>query len=331
MKGIVYTKSGSPETLKIMDIENPIPKANQVLIKVKASSISILEYLRFLKNIDGGKTPISLRLMDTVALRSIGKVLGMDISGIVEEVGKNVKNFKKGDVIFGFTTGMFGGWAEYALSDAKSVCKKPINLSYEQAAAIPSSGITALGAIRAAKIREGQQVLVHGSSGGVGHFAVQLSKAYGATVTGICSTRNMEMARSIGTDYIIDYKQEDFTKKGKTYDVIIGVNGYNSLSTYKKLLNKGGSYVVVGGIKQAIKGVLGIPFYSISSDKKYSAVAFPVMPKQKFLTDLKELSENGRIIPFIDMVFSVQEIIPAINYIVKNHAQGKVVINLDFS
>ncbi|MDR1115168.1 MAG: NAD(P)-dependent alcohol dehydrogenase [Tannerella sp.] len=327
MKGIVYTQFGTPEVLKLMDVEKPVPKVNQVLIKVKASSLTNLEYARFMEPIEGGKPPLMIRLMDK-ALKVEGKVIGSEVSGIVEEVGKCVTGVKKGDEIFAVTVGLQGAWAEYAVADETAICLKPGNLSFEAAAVIPVGGITALGAVRTAKVKDGRQVLVYGASGGVGQYALQLSKAYGATVTAVCSTRNLDMARSIGADYVIDYKQEDFTKTGKTYDAIIAVNGYNPIGIYKKLLNKNGIYVAIGGMKQGIMGILQGPFYS-GGGKKMTASTYFKAARQKCLPHLKQLAEEGKITPFIDKVFSVKDISQAIAYIVKNHAQGKVAINMD--
>ena len=320
MKGLIYTKDG---LFEVREVKKPMPKANQVLIKVKSSAITNMEYMRF----GGGALP---RVLNMVS-KATGKTLGIEVAGIVEEVGKNVTKFKQGDEVFGLTSGMRGGWAEYAIANEKEVFLKPSTLSFEQAGAIPVGGITALGAVRAAKIKQGQDVLVYGASGSVGQYAVQLAKALGATVTGVCSTRNLEVVRSIGADDVIDYKKEDFTKKGKTYDVIIAVNGYNPLSAYNKLLNKGGKYVVVGGIKQAMLGVLGIPIYSIGRGKKFGAAAFPMVPKQAALADLKAFADGGKIKPYIDNVYSVRDTMKAMEYIVKEHAQGKVVIDMDFN
>lgn len=329
MKGMVYTRVGSPEVLKIMDIKRPIPKDNQVLINIKSSAISNLEYMRFGNKIGNKKPPLFSRFINIV-LNATGKPLGADVSGIVEEVGRNVKSVKKGDEVFGITSNFIGGWAEYALLDEKKLYTKPSTFSFEEAGAIPTGCITALGAVRSAKFKEGHEVLVYGASGGVGHYVVQLSKAFGAIVTGVCSTRNLEIIRSIGAYFVIDYKKEDFTKKGKTYDAIIIVNGYNPLKIYNKLLNKGGKCIFVGGIKQAMLGSLGSMFYSIFSGKKFIPFAFPFMPVKKSLAELKLLADEGKIKPFIDKVYPIQDIEEAIRYVIETHPQGKVVINMDF-
>ena len=328
MKGIVNTKSGSLEALKIMDVKKPTPKSKQVLIRVKASAITNMEYMRYIKYISKGKAGGFAFLMDT-AMGARGKVIGIEMSGVIEEVGKSVKSFKKGDEVFGLTASMKGAWGEYAIANEKEICIKPINLSFEQSAAIPVGAITALGAVYSAKINKGQQVLIHGGSGGVGQYAVQLSKAQGGIVTAVCSTKNLEMVRSIGADYVIDYKHEDITKTEKKYDAIIAVNGYNPLSAYKKMLKKGGRYIFIGGTMKAILSVFGIPFYSIGS-KKFGASAYPFLSKKKYLSDLKAFAEQRKIQPFIDKVYNPHDISEALRYIVQEHAQGKVVINLDF-
>lgn len=326
MKGIVYTKVGSSDVLKIMGMKKPTPKANQVLVKVKASSISNMEYMRFGEN---GKTPFFSRIIN-IGINATGKALGADVAGVVEAVGKNVTSVKKGDEVFGMTSGFIGGWAEYALLDEKTLYQKPIPLTFEEASAMPTGCITALGAVRAAKIKKGQEILVYGASGGVGHYVVQIAKAFGATVTGVCSTRNLEVVRSVGADYVIDYKKEDFTQKGKTYDAIIAVNGYNPLKTYNKLLNKGGRFIIVGGMKQAMLGSLGSPFYSIFSGKRFKSVAFPFMPAKKSLAELKALADEGKIKPHIDNVYPATDVGDALGYVIETHPQGKVVISMDF-
>ena len=330
MKGIVYTKVGSPDVLKISDVKRPVPKANQVLIRVKASSISNLEYMRFGSETNGGKTSFFARFIN-IGLNATGKSLGADIAGIVEEVGKNVTSVKKGDEVFGMTPGFIGGWAEYALLNEKALCQKPTTLSFEEAGAMPTGCITALGAVRAAKVKVGQKVLVHGASGGVGHYVVQIAKAFGATVTGVCSTRNLDVVRRVGANFVIDYKKEDFKKQGTTYDAIIVVNGYNPLKTYSKLLNKGGRCVIVGGMKQAALGSLGSPFYSIFSGKKFASAAFPFMPVKKSLVELVTLADEGKIKPFIDKVYSAHDSGEAIRYVVDIHPQGKVAIDMSFT
>jgi NADPH:quinone reductase-like Zn-dependent oxidoreductase len=320
MKGVIYTKIGGLDVLKIREIEKPVPNDNQVLVSVKAVGLNIIDYNRF--NTLTDKVPLNTRFMNTIQ-GAVGKPLGGEVSGIIAEVGKNIKNVKIGDEVYGKTLGAFpkGGLAEYAILEQVNL--KPSNFSFEEAAVMPISGETALGAVRKAKIKQGQQVMIYGASGGVGQYAVQFAKAAGAIVTGVCSTRNIEMARSIGCDYVIDYKQEDFTKVGKTFDAIIGINGCNPLNKYKKLLNANGIFVGVGNGKQAAKAMTASLF-----SRKITAYAVPLMPAKDYLSYIKKLAEAEKIRPFIDNVYSMQEVAEAIRYIITEHPQGKIVIRV---
>lgn len=321
MKAMVYTKAGGLDTLKIREIPNPVPNDNQVMVKVKASSLNILDYERFERD----ELSLSARLTN-ILQGSVGKPLGGEVSGIVVDVGKNIKHVKKGEMIYGKTLGTFpiGGWAEYALLDKGHVFHRPSNLSFEEAAVIPIAGETALGAVRRGKVKSGQQVMVYGASGGVGQYAVQLAKAVGATVTGVCSTRNIDMARSIGCDCVVDYKCEDYRQIGKTYDVIIGVNGNNPLQEYKDLLKKDGVFVAVGA-GFIPKAVLSSPF-----SKQITFYGAPLMPMKDYLSYIKELAEIGKVKPFIDKVYPIQNVTEAIKYVISKHAQGKVAIDINF-
>ena len=322
MKAMIFTKVGKPEdVLKLIDIEKPVPKDNQVLIKVKAVGLNLTEFERF-KSV--GKIPPPQVMM--LNKNSLGHPLGGESSGIVVEIGKNVKNFKIGDEVYGQPPEMFptGAWAEYVAMDEWRTCVKPTNLSFEEAAIIPSSCETALGAVRKAGIKRGQEVMVYGASGGVGGYAAQLAKALGAMVTGVCSTRNVEVAKSIGCDCVIDYKNEDFTKTGKTYDAIIGVNGYNPMKVYKKLLKNDGIFVGIGGMKQAFSAMGA----SIFSKKITTYVASK--PIKDALPYFKELAEAGKLKPHVDKVYDLQNVAEAINYVITEHAQGKVALRVDF-
>lgn len=331
MKAIVYTHSGNCDVLKIKDIAEPVPNDNQVLVKVKASALNMIDYTRFTDTKENGKMTLFAHITD-IAQNAVGKPLGGEISGIAVKVGRNVPSVKIGDEVYGVTLGAFpgGGWAEYALCNKNTVYAKPSALSFEEASAIPISGITALGAIRKANIQKGQKVLVYGSSGGVGQYVVQLAKAQGGIVTGVCSTRNLEMAKSIGADYVIDYKKEDFTKSGTMYDVIIGVNGYNPLGTYKKLLKQGGVYVAVGGTRQGMMGGMFGGLYSLGKKQKYTSSVYASAVRQECLPYLKELAENGKLKPFIDNIYPAYDVKKAIHYIIQNHTQGKVVLTMNF-
>ncbi len=327
MKGVVYTKPGTVDGLKIMEVKSPTPSNTQVLIKVKASSINISDYGRFTGA--NGKTPMFYKMQDKMT-KAVGNVLGGDIAGVVVKTGENVTKFHKGDEVFGFSLGAFpvGGWAEYALAEEDNICIKPQNLSFEEAAAIPVTGITALGAVQTANVSSGKQVLVYGASGGVGQFAVQISKALGGVVTGVCSTRNIEIVKRMGADFTIDYKCEDFTKSNRTYDAILGINGYNPLKAYKQLLRKNGVYVAVGGTRQGMMGMFG-SLYS-NKEKTLTSSAFASVNKPDSLLYLKNLAETGQLKPYIDNIYSIKEVKNAITYVVKEHTHGKVVFTMDF-
>ena len=326
MKAIIYIKSGKPEeAFTIREIAKPIPNAHQVLVRVKATSVNISDYKRFIETIDGGKLSLRTKIMDSVMLHAIGNPPGAEVSGVVESVGKDVTVVKVGDEVFAATlNGLTCGWAEYVLTDDTSVCHKPDNLSFEEAAVIPVAGTVALDAVRKAKITTGHKVLVYGASGGVGHLAVQLSKAEGANVTAVCSTRNIEMARSIGADEVVDYSKDDFTKTDNHYDAIIACNGYNPIKVYKKLLTQNGIYIAIGAAKQAMAA---FPNSIFSKNAEY--VLYNEAAKKNPLPYLKEVAEAGKLKPFIDRVYSIDEISEAIYYMVKTHAQGKVGIRID--
>lgn len=332
MKAITYTQYGPPEVFKVKEVEKPVPKDNQVLIRVKASSVNVTDYTRFKKQLDGGKTPLSVRIVDTYYTKAFGKIPGGEAAGIVEEVGKDVKRIKKGDEVFGITADILGAWAEYACAEEKLVFVKPANISFEEAAVIPTTGMTALNALKCVDVKEGSQVLVYGASGGVGLFVVQLAKAMGATVTGVCSTRNAELLRNIGADFVIDYKKEDFRKCGKKYDAIIAVNGYYTISTYKRLLTDHGKYIAVGAVRQGLEGMILGPIYSLGSKKSYGfAAPGMIMNNGEYLLEyLKEAIENNKFKPYIDRTYNVKETPDAIRYIIKEHAQGRVAITVDF-
>ncbi|AMB93301.1 NAD(P)-dependent alcohol dehydrogenase [Aerococcus sanguinicola] len=324
MKAMIYTKTGDLDVLKIQDIPKPVPNDNQVLIEVKASALSITDYERF-KTLTSN-VPFSTK-MTSFVMGFIGSPIGAEISGIVVETGKNITHVKVGDCVYGKTAGTFpkGGFAEYALMDKERVFQKPENLSFEQASAISISFETALGALRKGKVEAGKQVMIYGASGGVGLYAVQLAKAMEANVTGVCSTRNMELAKQMGCNDVIDYKKEDFTKVGKKFDAIIGINGCNPMKVYKQLLKPNGIFVGVGDLKQATKALL----HSFVS-KNFSYFALPMNPQKDYLPYAKELSETGKLIPYIDKVYSVKDTKEAIRYIITSHAQGKIVVTMDF-
>lgn len=324
MKAMVYTKNAGLDALQIKEIKKPIPKDNQVLIAVKAGALSITDYERFKTLSD--KISLSMKITSTL-MGFVGSPIGAEISGVVMEVGKNITHVKKGDFVFGKSAGFFpkGGFAEYALLDKERVYQKPENLSFEQASAISISFETALGAVRKANIKKGENVMIYGASGGVGLYAVQLAKIMGASVTGVCSTRNIELAKTMGCDKIIDYKKEDFTKCGMKFDAIIGINGCNPMKTYKNLLVSDGIFVGVGNAKQGVKAML-TSFIS----KNFTYLAGVASLQKGYLAYAKELAEAGKLKPHIDKIYSVRDTREAIKYIVTSHTQGKVVLTMDF-
>lgn len=326
MKGVVYTKMGTPDVLKVMDVTKPVPTANQILVKVVASSLNANDYVAFEAPVKEGKVPALFKIKEKLKDKKVGKILGSEVAGIVEKVGENVTSVKAGDEVYGIATGLCGAWAEYACIDESESCHKPINLSFEEASTVPIAGTTALAAIRKANIKAGQEVLVYGASGGVGQYAVQLLKNKGAIVTGVCSTRNIEMLYSLGADEVIDYKKEDFSRNNKLYDVIIAINGYNPISKYKKCLKPNGVYVAVGGPLQGIEGGLLGPIMSLGSKKKLTFSTYFTEIKKGSLSFLKSEIEQGRVKPIIDKIYPMEEISVAIQEAIIDHPKGKYVI-----
>lgn len=309
MKAVVYNKKGSPDKLVYTDVEKLSPNDNEVLIKIYATSINATDY----RSMRMGMIPKK-------------KIFGADISGKVEAVGKNVQKFKPGDkVIGGLSDCGFGGFAEYAVATGKTLVSKPANISFEEAAAIPLAAITALQAMRnKSNIQKGQNVLIVGSSGGVGTFAVQLAKYFGAEVTAVCSTKNLEQMSALGADFIIDYTQEDFTKSDRRYDLILAVNGNYPIFAYKRILKQKGIYVMVGGaMMQIIKTFLFSKLLSLGSKKMYSLFA---KSNQKDLEFVVKLVEEGKIKPVVEQCYPLNKTADAMRYVREGHARGKVVI-----
>lgn len=320
MKAIVHRKYGSPDVLQMEEVEKPTPKENQVLIKIHASSINAADYHK------RRAKPFIIRLMMGGLLKPKDPRLGSDVAGTLEAVGANVKQFRLGDEIFGFTNGAF---AEYGCSKETSIVLKPANISFEQAAAVPVGAITALQGLRdAAGIQAGQKVLIQGASGSVGLFAVQLAKTFGAEVTAVCSTRNLDMARALGADRVIDYTKEDFTRKGQEYDLIFAVNGYHSLSAYKHALCPQGLYVCAGGtMRQIFESLLLGSLMSEKNGKRMRNMGIAKV-NQEDLVSLAVLLQEGKIVPVIDRRYPLSEIAEAFRYVEEKHPQGKVVITV---
>lgn len=324
LKAVIYTKTGGLEVIKQQYVETPLIGDNQVLVNVKACALNISDYQRF--QTKNGKIPISTYITNKM-MGYIGKPLGAEISGIVVKTGKNVTHVKVGDAVFGKTAGTspVGGLAEFATMDAERVCLKPENFSFEEASTVSISFDTALGAVRKAKIKPEQNVMVYGASGGVGLYAVQLAKVAGAIVTGVCSTRNIELAKAAGCDHIVDYKKEDFVRIDQKYDAILGINGCNPMKKYKSILKKNGIFVGVGNVNQAMKALIA----SFTSHQfTYYAGAFT--KQSDYLKYAKELAETEKLHTYIDKVYSVNATPEAIQYLLSSHARGKVVIKIDF-
>jgi NADPH:quinone reductase-like Zn-dependent oxidoreductase len=321
MKAIVYHKYGPPDVLELKEVEKPVPADNQVLVRVQAASVNYGN-LVLLKG-----EPFLARLFFG-PLKPKYSIPGGDIAGRVEAVGKSVKQFQPGDEVFGDLSGCgWGGFAEYVSVPEHVLAPKPSHLTFEEAAAVPMAAVTALQSIRdKGKIKPGQKVLIYGASGGVGTFAVQIAKSFGAEVTGVCSTRNVGILQSLGADHVIDYKKEDFSKKAEVYDLIIGVNGYQPITVYKRALSPNGIFVHVGGsgLQMFQAMVLG-PWISMKGKKIGS---FLQRPNQQNLFFIRDLLETGKIKPVIDRQYQLSEIQEAFKYFEKGHAQGKVVITV---
>jgi NADPH:quinone reductase-like Zn-dependent oxidoreductase len=323
MKAIVYTKYGPPDVLKLKEVEKPAPKENEVLVKIHAASVNAADWHLLTADI------FLVRLMGMGLLRPKNTILGADIAGRVEAVGGNVKRFKPGDEVFGDNSESGnGGFAEYVSVPERALALRPANRSFEEAAAVPMAAITALQGLRdAGKIRPGQKVLIHGASGGVGTFAVQIAKWYKADVTAVCSAGNAERVRSLGADQVIDYTKEDFTKNGQRYDLILAVNGYHPIAAYKRALNPNGIYIMAGGsMAQIFQAMLLGPWMSEKGGRKMGSVAAKM--NQPDLVFLKELLEAGKIVPVIDRYYPLSEVPEALRYLGKGHAKGKVVITV---
>jgi NADPH:quinone reductase-like Zn-dependent oxidoreductase len=325
MKAIVYTKFGPPDVLQLKEVEKPTPKDDEVLIRVHATTVTAGDVnARGFVFVPPGFGPLP-RLM--FGLRKPKRtILGMELAGVIEAVGKDVKLFKEGDQVFGTTGTSFGAYAEYTCMPEEGVLAiKPANLTYEEAAAVFFGGSTALFFLRdQANIRSGQKVLINGASGGVGTYGVQLARYYGAEVTGVCSTTNLELVKSLGADKVIDYTQEDFTKSGETYDVIFDmVVGKTSFSGCKNSLKQKGLYLAGAGGLQAFVQML---WTSMLGGKKVLAGMAP--ERKEDLIFLKELIEAGKIKPVIDRCYPLEQTAEAHRYVDKGHKRGSVVITV---
>ncbi len=328
MKAVVYQGFGSPDILGYQDIDKPTCGDNEVLVKVRAASVNPLDW----KVMKGG--PFIVRLLLGLGKPKI-KRPGVDVAGQVEAVGKNVTDFKPGDEVFGTC---FGAFAEYATSKSvpgvkSALVLKPANVTFEEAASAPVAGLTALQGLRdKGRIQPGQRVLINGAAGGVGTFAVQIAKSFGANVTGVCSTGNVDMVRSIGADRVVDYTQQDFTKGAERYDLILDCVGNHSFSAYRRILNPRGVLVGVGApadvpLLGLLAGLIGALVLSLFVRQKLAV--FIARVSQKDLTTLGEIMANGKVKPVIDRRYRLSEAPAAFRYMEAGHARGKVIVTLE--
>ena len=322
MQAIIAPRYGSADVLQLKDVAKPAPQPDQVLIKVQAVALNSAD-VRLL-----AADPFLVRIKFGLTKPKVS-IFGADIAGRVEAVGSHITQFKPGDEVFGdLALCGFGGLAEYVCAPEQMLALKPARLSFAQTAAVPMAGITALQGLRnQGKLQPGQKVAINGASGGVGTFAIQLAKAFGAHVTAICSSRNLEQARSLGADQVIDYTKADFTQNGQRYDLIVAVNGYHPLRAYKRALAEHGSYVMIGGRNaQLFQGLLLGPLMSLASNKKMGSLH--AQSNQQDLNTLKDLIEAGKVMPLIDRQYALAEAVEAFRYVQAGHARGKVVITL---
>jgi len=322
MRAISYTEYGPPDVLRLTEVPRSIPKDDEVLVRIRAASVNPLDW-HFMRG-----TPHFVRII--AGLRKPKTRLGVDVAGEVEEVGKHVTHFRPGDEVFGTCKGAF---AEYACASERALVPKPANVTFEQAAAAPVAALTALQSLcDKGRIRRGQKVLINGAAGGVGTFAVQVAKVFGAEGTGVCSTRNMDMVRSIGADHVIDYTHEDFTKSGQQYDLIVDLVGNHSLSDCRRALTKEGTLVMVGSPNDGSwLGPLTVTVIAVVSSWFASQKLLPLLThmSKDDLMVIRDLLETGKVAPVIDRTYRLSDVPEAIRYVEEGHARGKVVVTME--
>jgi len=322
MRAVVFHKFGPPEQLSLADVEKPVVDDDGVLVRVRAASINALDW----RMIEG--QPYVGRLMGMGLRKPNRSVPGVDSAGVVEAVGKNVTEFKAGDEVIGHRV---GACAEYVLGKERHFVKKPARLTFEQAAAIPVAGMTALEALRdGGNIQAGQKVLINGAAGGVGTFAVQIAKAFGADVTAVCSSRNVDMVRAIGADRVIDYTKEDFTRSGERYDLIVYISGKRSITDCRRALTREGTLVIVGGSGSRLLGPMSLWLKALVLRRFVSQKLVPFMSKgtKDGLVVVTELIDAGKVTPVVDRTYPLSETAAAIRYLEEGHARAKVVVTI---
>ena len=324
MKAIVFTQYGSPECLELGEVSKPVPKDDELLVRIHASSINSWDW----EALNG--VPFMNRLMFGLLKPKPGKQrLGADIAGTVESVGNRVTRFQPGDEVFGDLWDNWGGFAEYSCIRETGVELKPANSTFEEAAAVPQAGVLALQAIRkAGNLNPGQKVLINGAGGGVGTFAIQLAKLSGAEVTGVDASHKLDVIRSVGADHVIDYEQEDFTKTGVHYDLIIDCQNYRSMFDNRRALESGGTYAMVGGsmLRLCQLGFLSLVARVTGDDRRLCLVA---EGPNIGLADLKNLIEAGELIPIVDSTYRLSEVPEALHYFGEGRHKGKIVISME--
>jgi NADPH:quinone reductase-like Zn-dependent oxidoreductase len=319
MKAIVHEKYGPPEVLELKEVDKPVPKDNEVLLKVHSASVNSSDY-EFLTG-----SPLYTRMWGF--LKPKINILGSDVSGLVEEVGSNVSQFKSGDAAFGDIFGYWGGFAEYVCVPENTLIIKPTSITFEEAAAIPQAALVALQGIKdKGDVQRGQKVLINGAGGGAGTFAVQIGNLFGAEVTGVDHTAKLDMMRSIGAKHVIDYTHEDFTKNGKQYDLILDLIASHSIFEYKRALSPGGVYIMVGGSLRHLFQTLffGI-LISLTGRKKMGILG---AKPNKHMDYMIKMIESGKIVPVIDKYYTLDEVPEALRYLGEGYARGKVVVTV---
>ncbi|KGR77072.1 NAD(P)-dependent alcohol dehydrogenase [Ureibacillus sinduriensis] len=321
MKAIITKKYGTPDILELKEVNKPLQNDDEVLVSIKAASINYGNLVLL-----SGKPFLARMAFGLFKPRFA--IPGGDIAGIVEAIGKNVTGFQPGDQVFGDLSAFgWGGYSEYVALPQRAIVHKPTNLTFEEAAAVPMAAVTALQALQRGKINSGQKVLINGASGGVGTFAIQIAKAYNTEVTAVCSSRNIEIARSLGADHVIDYTKEDISKMENRFDLILAVNGYVPISTYNRLLKPEGSYVMIGGSEaQMYQAMFLGPLLSLTNKKSLKNMLQKT--NRKDLLFLKELIEADKVKPVIDRTYKLSELKEAFEYFEQGHAQGKIVISI---
>jgi len=320
MRAIVRETYGPPDVLHLEEVALPTLGDGDVLVKVHAASANAGDW-HLLRG-----TPFPFRLVAGLRTPRF-TIIGTDIAGHVEAVGRKVSQFRPGDVVFGELSRCgFGAYAEFAAAPEKALALKPANLSFEEAATLPTAGCTALQGLRKGRVQRAHRVLLNGASGGVGTFAVQIAKSFGTEVTAVCSTRNVDMVRSIGADHVIDYTKDDFATQGRRYDLILATNGDRSIWDYRRALTADGCYAMTGGSnRQLTEALLFGPLLSVGRQQFGNVL---VKPNQSDLLVLKELCESGRMRPVIDRRFLLSEVPAAVRYVEAGHARGKVVVTM---